>query len=185
MAEPPLPPTTTGTRRAPRVLAPHAVIRTLLVAVGVLVVSVLVAADGGGDAEAELAELRRELAARESAEEVLIERITALEALVVGLPGDDQLTALAEAVDELAGPRVEGLDHRIDELAERTDEVEAAAAAVAEAHRQLDGQLEATADELRGAIGGVRGGVEELRSETADLRTLYDVLRDRVDRLAR
>jgi chromosome segregation ATPase len=123
------------------------------------------------DEHDEVGELRAELVARSEAEIDLAARVELLEQELAAL-GSDVTTAtrLDGLEDHLAR-----LDATLTVLDDRLEDETRTRQAATE-----DGEL-ATAD-LRDTFAAVQGTLDELRGETDELRTLYETLRDRLDR---
>jgi chromosome segregation ATPase len=139
----------------------------------VAVLSVGLAACATED-EGQVEELRAELTARSEAEEELATRVDALEEELAAL-GDDvavvtRLDELDDSLGRLAGT-VTVLDDRLG------DEASARQAATEDA--------EAAASDLRATIADLQRAIDQLRGETDELRTLYETLRERLDRQQR
>jgi chromosome segregation ATPase len=139
----------------------------------VAVLSVGLAACATED-EGQVEELRAELTARSEAEEELATRVDALEEELAAL-GDDvavvtRLDDLDDSLGRLAGT-VTVLDDRLG------DEASARQAATEDA--------EAAASDLRATIADLQRAIDQLRGETDELRTLYETLRERLDRQQR
>jgi chromosome segregation ATPase len=122
----------------------------------------------------EVEELRAELAARSVAEDELTARLDALEEELAAL-GSDVTTAtrIDDLEDQLGrvGSTLTVLGDRLD------DEVTARQAATEDA--------EVAATDLRNTLAELQSAADELRGETDELRTLYETLRERLDRQQR
>jgi chromosome segregation ATPase len=141
--------------------------RLLLVAL----VSTMVLPACAADERDEVGELRAELVARSEGEADLTGRVERLEQELSSL-GPDVTTAT----------RLDGLeDHltRLDATLTVLDDRLGDEARTRQAATE-DGEL-ATAD-LRDTLAALQGSLDELRGETDELRTLYETLRDRLDR---
>jgi chromosome segregation ATPase len=124
--------------------------------------------------DGEVEELRAELVARSAAEEELATRVDAIEEELAALGNDvavvNRLDELDDELGRLAGT-VTVLDDRLG------DESSARQAATEDA--------EAAASDLRATIADLQRAIDQLRGETDELRTLYETLRERLDRQQR
>lgn len=130
--------------------------------------------------EADVADLRAELAEQREAEATIQGRLDDLEAAVIDAIGDDGL-----------GDRVAELDEELGRIVDTLTELEVDLAAEAAERQQLAEEIEAADSDLRGGLTDLRGGVTELRGELdavrGDVGLLNDqveVLRERVDDLS-
>jgi chromosome segregation ATPase len=121
--------------------------------------------------DGEVEELRAELVARSEAEDELATRVDALEEELAALGNDVAVVNRLDELDDQLG-RLEGtvtvLDDRL------ADEASARQAATEDA--------EAAATDLRATIADLQRSIDQLRGETDELRTLYETLRERLDR---
>jgi chromosome segregation ATPase len=141
--------------------------RLLLLAVALSVGLAACATEDDGEVE----ELRAELVARSEAEDELATRVDALEEELAALGNDVAVVNRLDELDDQLG-RLEGtvtvLDDRL------ADEASARQAATEDA--------EAAATDLRATIADLQRSIDQLRGETDELRTLYETLRERLDR---
>jgi chromosome segregation ATPase len=141
--------------------------RLLLLAVASTAGLSACAADNGEEVE----ELRAEIVARSEAEGELEARVDALERELTALGSD---VSTATRIDELED-HLDRVDATVTVLDDRiVDESSARQAATEDA--------EATATDLRSSLAELQSTIDELRGETDELRTLYETLRDRLDR---
>jgi cell division protein FtsB len=133
-----------------------------------------------GTAE-EVAALQAELEARASDQEALVARVAALEEELSALADDP---ALDRAEQRLTG-RTDDLEGQLADLAAQVAALEDRVGQEAEARAALGDELETATADLRGGLADVRQALDQLAGETEELRTLYLVLRDRLDRLGR
>jgi chromosome segregation ATPase len=145
--------------------------RPLLVLVAVASVGLSGCASQEGD---EVEELRAELVARSEAEEELVTRIEALEEEVAAFGNDVTVVTRLDGVEDGLGRVQDTLTVLDDRL---SDESAARQTATEEA--------EAAATDLRSTLAELQRAIDELRGETDELRTLYETLRDRLDRQQR
>jgi len=121
-----------------------------------------------------LAELRTELAARSQAESALADRVEELESRL------DRLTS-----DRSTAERLGGLDEQLATLADAVTDLDERLRTEAQTREAQAEEAAEAAGDLRRSLTDVRGGIDQLQGEADELRTLYETLRDRVDRLQR
>jgi chromosome segregation ATPase len=132
------------------------------------------ASDNGDEVE----ELRAELIARSEAEDQLATRIERLEQEL-----REELEALG--ADVSTATRLDGLEDHLDRLDATLTVVDDRLEDEGAARRAAAEEAEAATAELRSTLVGIQGTLDELRAETDELRTLYETLRDRLDRQQR
>ena len=121
--------------------------------------------------DANLADLRVELAERRSAEADLEERMADLEAALADATGDDGL-----------GDRVTEVDDELGRIVDALTVLEADLDAEAAAREQLGEDIEVATRDLRSGLTDLRGDLDALRGEVGLLNDQVEVLRERVDR---
>jgi chromosome segregation ATPase len=148
--------------------------RLLLLAV----VSAMSLSACAADGRDEVGELRAELVARSEAENDLAARVELLEEELAAV-GTDVTTAtrLDGLEDHLAR-----LDATLTVLDDRLEDEARTRQAASEDGELATADLRDTFAALQGTLDELRGETAELRGETDELRTLYETLRDRLDR---
>jgi chromosome segregation ATPase len=140
-----------------------------------LVAASAVGLAGCASAEAdEVEELRAELVARSEVEDELASRIDALEEELAAL-GDD--VTVVTRLDQLE----DGLGRTQDTLTVLDDRLSDESAA----RQTATEEGEAAVTDLRSTLADLQRAIDELRGESDELRTLYETLRDRLDRQQR
>lgn len=117
-------------------------------------------------------ELQAELAARAQAEADLLERVESLETQV------DRVTN-----DRSATQQLRELDSQLSALSETVASMDERFTTEGEARQAVADEAEAAAADLRSTLADLQGRVDQLQGETDELRTLYQTLRERVDRM--
>lgn len=144
--------------------------RTLLLAA---LAVVPFACSGDETQEDPAAQVRAELSAAVAANGELSERLDDLES---------QLEDLAETPDDGA---LEDVTASLGGLTDRLDAIDRQLADEASAREEMGSAADEAASDLRRTLDAVRGAVDDLQGEVDELRTLYETLRDRLDRQQR
>jgi chromosome segregation ATPase len=138
----------------------------------------VVACDGdAGVSPEEFAAVQRDLAAQQTTQQELEDRIAELEARLDQGPGRDELARIDDRLTELTTA--------IDEVADATVVLDAALEAERAATQTRLEDAEAAGSDLRSGLATVRDTTDALEGELEELTTLYATLRDRLDRLQR
>lgn len=146
----------------------------LLVAAGVLGAC---AAQDGTD---EVAVLEAQLKRHAAAEQALTERVEVLEEELATVRADRSLALTEERLTS----RTDDLEAQLADVATQLGALEDRVGSDADARAALADEVETTTTDLRAALADVRETLDQLTGETEELRTLYLVLRDRLDRLS-
>jgi methyl-accepting chemotaxis protein len=152
----------------------------LVSTVALLAATVVLAACAPDQGSDEVAALERQLERRAAAEQALTERVEVLEEELASLGSDP---SLARAEERLTG-RADDLEAALADVAAQLGALEDRVASDADARVALADDVETTTADLRGALADVRETLDQLTGEAEELRTLYLVLRDRLDRLS-
>lgn len=140
------------------------------------------------DLDAEVDRLQTRLTERHQAETELAARIDELEAATADSVApealEERLTErldqrLEDRLDERFDAELGDLDARFSELSEVLDSLEAEVEEGAASRATLAQELDATDQELRGAIAELRAAIDELRGSIAVVGDEVDVLRER------
>jgi predicted nucleic acid-binding Zn-ribbon protein len=167
-----------ATAYAPAVRSwPRSPVRSTVALLAATVVLGACAPEEGSD---EVAALERQLERHAAAEQVLTERVDTLEEELAAARSDP---SLARADERLTG-RADDLEAQLADLAAQLGALEDRVATDADARAALADDVETATADLRGALADVRETLDLLTGETEELRTLYLVLRDRLDRLS-
>lgn len=121
--------------------------------------------------EAEVADLRVDLAERRTAEAALEARLDDLEAALTDATGDDGL-----------GDRVTEVDGELGRIVDALTVLEADLAAERAEREQLAEDVEVADRDLRSGLTDLRGELDAVRGEVGLLNDQVEVLRERVDR---
>lgn len=121
--------------------------------------------------EAEVADLRVDLAERRTAEADLAARLDDLEAALADATGDDGL-----------GDRVAEVDDELGRIVDALTVLEADLAAERAEREQLAEDVEVADRDLRSGLTDLRDDLDAVRGEVGLLGDQVDVLRERVDR---
>lgn len=121
--------------------------------------------------EAEVADLRVDLAERRTTQADLAARLDDLEAALADATGDDGL-----------GDRVAEVDSELGRIVDALTVLEADLAAERAEREQLAEDIEVADRDLRSGLTDLRGDLDAVRGEVGLLGDQVDVLRERVDR---
>ena len=147
-------------------------LRSTVLALALVLGAAACSGDTPEEADTAVDDLRAELAARAEVESALIERVEELET---------QLERMAS--DRTATQRLSDLDGQVDALSETLTSLDERFVAEEQARAAVGEEAAGAAADLRNSLADLRGRMDQLQGETDELRTLYQTLRERVDRM--